>query len=92
MSAITTSFDLDAWSSVRLHQVEQALSRWVTADVPQGLSHGAPAQLVEAMRYSVLDGGKRLRPLLVLPRTRPCAWAMVPPRAKPPCAPPVPWS
>ncbi len=59
-------FDLDAWSGVRLHQVELALSRWVTADVPQGLSHGAPAQLVEAMRYSVLDGGKRLRPLLVL--------------------------
>ncbi|MES2582851.1 MAG: farnesyl diphosphate synthase [Pseudomonadota bacterium] len=59
-------FDLDAWSSIRLNQVEQALSRWVTAEVPLGLSHGAPAQLVEAMRYSVLDGGKRLRPLLVL--------------------------
>ena len=59
-------FDLDTWSSIRLNQVEQALSCWVTADVPQGLSHGAPAQLVEAMRYSVLDGGKRLRPLLVL--------------------------
>ena len=26
----------------------------------------APAQLGEAMRYAVLDGGKRLRPLLVL--------------------------
>nr|WP_315489006.1 farnesyl diphosphate synthase [uncultured Rhodoferax sp.] len=61
-----TSFDLDAWCGLRLQQVEQALDRWVTADVPQGLSHGAPAQLVEAMRYSVLDGGKRLRPLLVL--------------------------
>lgn len=59
-------FDLDTWSSIRLNEVEQALSRWVTADVPQGLSHGAPAQLVEAMRYSVLDGGKRLRPLLLL--------------------------
>ncbi|QTN30537.1 polyprenyl synthetase family protein [Rhodoferax sp. AJA081-3] len=65
-AAAPTAFDLDAWSSIRLHQVEQALSRWVTADVPQGLSHGAPAQLVEAMRYAVLDGGKRLRPLLVL--------------------------
>ena len=61
-----TSFDLEAWCGLRLQQVEQALDRWVTADVPQGLSHGAPAQLVEAMRYSVLDGGKRLRPLLVL--------------------------
>ena len=69
--AVTTAvegvgFDLDTWSRVRLLQVEQALDRWVTADVPQGLSHGAPAQLVEAMRYAVLDGGKRLRPLLVL--------------------------
>ena len=51
-------FDLAAWSRVRLAQVEEALSRWVTPDAPAGL--GA------AMRYSVLDGGKRLRPLLVL--------------------------
>ncbi len=59
-------FDLGAWSSARLSQVEQALDTWVTADAPLGLDHGAPAQLVEAMRYAVLDGGKRLRPLLVL--------------------------
>jgi len=26
---------------------------------------GQPAELVEAMGYAVLDGGKRLRPLLV---------------------------
>jgi farnesyl diphosphate synthase len=30
------------------------------------LGHEAPAALREAMRYAVLDGGKRLRPLLVL--------------------------
>ena len=59
-------FDLGAWSTARLGQVEQALDTWVTADAPLGLDHGAPAQLVEAMRYAVLDGGKRLRPLLVL--------------------------
>ncbi|HSW06189.1 polyprenyl synthetase family protein [Aquabacterium sp.] len=40
-----------------LRQVEQALERWVPADAPAGLG--------EAMRYGVLDGGKRLRPLLV---------------------------
>jgi farnesyl diphosphate synthase len=51
-------FDLRAWSSARLEKVEQALSRWVVADAPAGLG--------EAMRYAVLDGGKRLRPLLVL--------------------------
>jgi farnesyl diphosphate synthase len=52
------SFDLKDWSAGRLERVEQALSDWVPADTP--------AQLGEAMRYAVLDGGKRLRPLLVL--------------------------
>ena len=64
--AVRQTFHLEAWSSVRLTQVEQALDRWVTAEAPLGLDHGAPAQLVDAMRYAVLDGGKRLRPLLVL--------------------------
>ncbi len=49
---------LDAWIEPRLAQVEAALSRWVGND--------APAPLGDAMRYAVLDGGKRLRPLLVL--------------------------
>jgi farnesyl diphosphate synthase len=52
------TFDLGAWSAARLERVEQALSEWVVADAPAGLG--------EAMRYAVLDGGKRLRPLLVL--------------------------
>lgn len=51
-------FDLVAWSGERLERVERALSDWVVADAPAGLG--------EAMRYAVLDGGKRLRPLLVL--------------------------
>ena len=51
-------FDLQPWMAVRLAQVEQALSDWVIADAPAGLG--------EAMRYAVLDGGKRLRPLLVM--------------------------
>ena len=50
--------DLSGWMRQPLAEVEQALSRWVGA--------GAPVQLGEAMRYAVLDGGKRLRPLLVL--------------------------
>lgn len=62
----TTPFDLRAWSAGCLDRVERALEQWVTADAPAGLDHGAPAELVEAMRYAVLDGGKRLRPLLVL--------------------------
>ena len=51
-------FDLGAWSAAHLQAVERALSEWVTADAPAGLG--------DAMRYAVLDGGKRLRPLLVL--------------------------
>ena len=50
--------DLQVWSSAHLAQVEQALERWVGIDAPAGLGH--------AMRYAVLDGGKRLRPLLVM--------------------------
>ncbi|MFN4360397.1 MAG: polyprenyl synthetase family protein [Hylemonella sp.] len=50
--------DLRAWMDERLAQVERALESWVGID--------APADLGEAMRYAVLDGGKRLRPLLVL--------------------------
>jgi farnesyl diphosphate synthase len=48
----------DAWSREGLAEVEAALQRWVPASAPAGLG--------EAMRYGVLDGGKRLRPLLVL--------------------------
>ena len=48
----------DRWAQARLERVEAALSQWVPADAPAGLG--------EAMRYGVLDGGKRLRPLLVL--------------------------
>ena len=51
-------FDLQAWMQPHLVRLEQALSGWVDASAPAGLG--------EAMRYAVLDGGKRLRPLLVL--------------------------
>ena len=50
-----SAFEL--WVRDALAQVEQALSLWVPADAPAGLGL--------AMRYGVLDGGKRLRPLLV---------------------------
>ena len=63
---MTAAFDLAGWSAAHLAQVERALESWLATDHPQGLEHGAPTDLVAAMRYSVLDGGKRLRPLLVL--------------------------
>ena len=51
-------FDLKAWMQVHLDRVEAALSDAIQAE--------SPAALGQAMRYAVLDGGKRLRPLLVL--------------------------
>ena len=58
-------FDLKSWSQQQAGLVERALSEWVAnpvlAPVPAGL-----VTLNEAMRYAVLDGGKRLRPMLAL--------------------------
>ncbi len=50
--------DFDRWTLTQLDAVERALEQWIPVDAPAGLG--------EAMRYGVLDGGKRLRPLLVL--------------------------
>ena len=52
-----TDFALADWMMPRLAQVEQGLS--------DAIDPSAPADLGQAMRYAVLDGGKRLRPLLV---------------------------
>ncbi len=54
----SNDFNFKEWTDERLTQVEQGLKH--------GIDAHAPAQLGEAMRYAVLDGGKRLRPLLVL--------------------------
>ena len=48
----------DDWAHREMAAVEAALEAWVPEDAPAGLG--------QAMRYGVLDGGKRLRPLLVL--------------------------
>jgi farnesyl diphosphate synthase len=54
----------ESWMQAALLDVEAALDRWVPGDTP--------AQLGEVMRYGVLDGGKRLRPLLVLAAAQAC--------------------
>ncbi len=51
-------FDFAGWNAAHLRAVEAALSQWVPAKAPAGLG--------DAMRYAVLDGGKRLRPLLAM--------------------------
>jgi farnesyl diphosphate synthase len=50
--------EFDSWMRSEVDAVEAALQVWVPANTPAGLG--------EAMRYGVLDGGKRVRPLLVL--------------------------
>lgn len=57
MNAVLRS-DFDAWAEAALQRVEGLLDRWVPSEAPAGLG--------DAMRYAVLGGGKRLRPLLVL--------------------------
>jgi farnesyl diphosphate synthase len=50
--------EFEQWVRAELDAVEASLDRWVPASTPAGLG--------VAMRYGVLDGGKRVRPLLVL--------------------------
>ena len=50
--------EFESWMRNEVDAVETALQAWVPEDAPAGLG--------QAMRYGVLDGGKRVRPLLVL--------------------------
>jgi len=52
------TFDFDSWRKTQLARVEAALDGFIDAH--------SPADLGVAMRYGVLEGGKRLRALLVL--------------------------
>ncbi len=53
-------FDLNRYLKERAELVQNALERAVAA------GEGADARLFDAMRYSLLGGGKRLRPMLAL--------------------------
>jgi geranylgeranyl diphosphate synthase type II len=57
---------LDAWLASRRERVERALDQYLP---PGG---GVPPGLNAAMRYSLLAGGKRLRPMLVLGAAEAC--------------------
>ncbi|MEO5805919.1 polyprenyl synthetase family protein [Devosia sp.] len=57
-------YDFDADIADCARAVEQALDRFVSAEVLSGPG-SAPARLIAAMRHGSLNGGKRLRPLLV---------------------------
>jgi farnesyl diphosphate synthase len=58
VTTATTSIDFSTWSHARLQQVEATLQRVLPAP------EIAPQRLHQAMRYAVLGGGKRVRPLL----------------------------
>lgn len=51
---------LSIWQSRAQAQIELTLSKWLPS------STTSPERLHEAMRYATLNGGKRLRPMLVL--------------------------
>ena len=52
----------EGWMQTVQSHVEEALERYLPPELPAGAQ---PARLHEAMRYTVLGGGKRVRPLLV---------------------------
>jgi geranylgeranyl pyrophosphate synthase len=56
----TVSYGLEQWLESRRRDVDAALARFL----PSGPD--APSAVCDAMRYSVMAGGKRLRPMLVL--------------------------
>jgi geranylgeranyl diphosphate synthase type II len=70
---VTVPGDLGTWLDARRQAVEAALDRYVpVAGLPPAspgfvpASHRAPARVAESMRYSLIAGGKRLRPILAL--------------------------
>ena len=54
----SVKWNINEWTSYYLVKIEQSLAHWVPRNAPAGLG--------EAMRYAVLDAGKRLRPLLTI--------------------------
>lgn len=56
-----STFSLESWLPVQQQRVEALLASRMEA-----IARRSPAKLAEAMRYSLLGGGKRLRPVLCL--------------------------
>lgn len=56
-----STFKLESWLPMQQQRVEALLASRMDA-----IGKRSPAKLAEAMRYSLLDGGKRLRPVLCL--------------------------
>jgi geranylgeranyl diphosphate synthase type II len=59
-------FDFASWSATQTREVDRALDRFL----PKATAK--PATIHKAMRYSLLAGGKRMRPALVLAAAEAC--------------------
>jgi geranylgeranyl diphosphate synthase, type II len=76
-SSATTSREvsaLDEYLDRARYRVDEALDRYLP-EVDSDLAAACPARLAMAMRYSVLGGGKRLRPILCLMAAEACGGA-----------------
>lgn len=60
MSTPSRGFDLKAYLAEQRSRIDSALTQWIP------LLDGPAAKVTEAMRYSLLAGGKRVRPILLL--------------------------
>lgn len=70
----TAAVDFSAWLSERAQHVEQVLERLLPSQ------DAVPARLHQAMRYSVLGGGKRVRAALVFAAAHACGPVLTAPR------------
>lgn len=62
MTTTTTTFDLKAYLNDRRRQADEALAR----ALPAVGAEGDPGRLKEGMIYAVLQGGKRMRPMITI--------------------------
>jgi geranylgeranyl pyrophosphate synthase len=62
MMTTTTTFDLKAYLNDRRRQADEALAR----ALPAVGAEGDPGRLKEGMIYAVLQGGKRMRPMITI--------------------------
>lgn len=73
MPFASASFDLKQYAAGAARQTDAALDRYLTfADTADDLGRLCPPGLRDAMRYSVLAPGKRIRPVLVLLAAEAC--------------------
>jgi geranylgeranyl diphosphate synthase type II len=81
-STSTESAGLAALMAAARRRVDEALADYLPP-VDEGSAAACPARLAEAMRYSLLGGGKRLRPVLCLLAAEACGadWEQAMPAA-----------